>query len=189
MVPEHGVLMRISMLLLLLAAACGPPEVHSVTTGPKIVRTPSGCARALSDGRYINDKLGTACHFAKLNGARVCIPDGLPVTAGASCIPTGNPTGPGKVQIDLSSAGCGGKLGRYVLFPKDPAAPVVCDDFEGSLREVVPALSTDQKTYFGPSNRDCKLSPLTATPDYPYVDLVDPSIVLYEVDLPYEVCK
>lgn len=183
--------MRILMVLCVQASllGCGADYPKPITTGPNIVRTPSGCARALSDGRYINDKLGVACHFAKLNGARVCIPDRLPVIAGASCIPTANPTGPGKVQIDLSKDGCGGMLGRYVLFPKDPAAPLKCDDFEGSIREVKPALSADQRTYFGPDNKNCKLSPLTATADYPYVDLVDPSVVLYENDMPAEVCK
>lgn len=183
--------MRLLVLIAALSSilGCGPPEVQSVTTGPKIVRTPSGCARALSDGRYINDKLGVGCHFAKLNGARVCIPDGLPAVTGGSCIPTGDPTGQFKVTIDLSKDGCGAVPGRYVLFPKDKGAPPKCDDFEGTIREVKPALSADQRTYFGPDNKNCKISPLTATADYPYVDLVDPSVVLYENDMPSAVCK
>ncbi|HRI51118.1 MAG TPA: hypothetical protein PLW65_13145 [Pseudomonadota bacterium] len=178
------------MILTAFLYACGPAEqAPTITTGPNIVRTAAGCARPLSDGRYINDKLGVSCHFAKLNGARVCIPDGLPAVIGGSCIPTGDPTGQFKVTIDLSKDGCGAVPGRYVLFPKDTGAPLKCDDFVGSIREVKPALSADQRTYFGPNNRDCKLSPLTASPEYPYVDLVSPSIVLYEDDMPAEVCR
>lgn len=167
---------------------CGSPPSTPITTGPRIVTTPAECARKLSDGRFINDKLGVGCHFAKLNGARVCIPDGLAVVTAGSCIPNGIATGVGKVQIDLSADGCGGKVGRYVLFPTDKTAPLVCDDYRGSIRAVTPALSADQQIYFGADNKNCTRSPLAATADYPFVDLVGPSVVLYEDDFPSTVC-
>lgn len=178
-------------LAALLASACGPSEhAPTITTGPNIVRTPAGCARALADGRYINDKLGVACHFARFNGERVCIPDDLPTVIRASCDPNGGPYGPGKVQVDLSKDGCAKNLPRYVLSPKDKTKPVMCDDIEGTLREVIPETLKDQRIYFGPDNLHCEPSPLSAQlPDLPFVNLVAPSIVLYENDMPSEVCK
>lgn len=175
--------------LVLLAAACGPPDVHSITTGPNIVRTPSGCARMLSDGRYINDKLGTACHFARFNGAKVCIPDGMPVIAGASCDPAGLPNGPARVQIDLSGGGCGTELSRFALSRDDDASPLACDDIKGRIREVVPERLADQRIYLGPDNAHCTPSILSATPAYPFVRLKVPEVLLYADDLPAEVCK
>lgn len=182
--------MRIVFVLAIVGlAGCGASSSRPIATGPNIVTTPAGCARRLSDGRFIDDKLGVGCHFAKLNGARVCIPDGLPVAISGSCIPGGNPTGVGKVQIDLSAEGCGGKVGRYVLFLTDKTAPLVCDDYRGDVRQVIPALSVDQGIYFGADNKNCTRSPLTATAEFPFVDLVDKSSVLYEDDFPAEVCK
>lgn len=180
---------NVFLLAIVFLVSCGSHQEAPITTGPRIVTTPAGCARKLSDGKFINDKLGVGCHFAKFNGARVCIPDGLSDVHAGSCIPTGNPTGVGKVQIDLTKDGCGGKVGRYVLSRTDKTAPLACDDYEGEIREVIPVLSADQGIYFGADNKNCTRSPLTATSQYPFVDLVAPSIVLYADDLPAEVCK
>lgn len=175
---------------LFAAVGCGADHPQqSVTTGPRNVRTPAGCARALSDGRYINDKLGVGCHFARFNGARVCIPDGLPVIISASCDPQGSPTGPGKVQVDLSKDHCATGLSRFVLTRKDNTAPLSCDDIEGHIREVLPEAAADQRIYLGADNLHCQPSGLSAKlPDFPFVKLVEPAVLLYEDDMPATVC-
>ena len=180
----------VSLSILLALCACGNPGTSIVAppvdmpdmASTKLVERP--CARPIGDGKFHDDIHNTDCHFEKLNGVDVCLPDNMPRIIGGVCDPAG---GPDRIWIDRNPD-CNKGVSLYAIQRESR----VCGNLTGLLQKVRVTIAADQKIYiFDPMTKSCTPSGFSARPDSPIVDRSPPPdpIFISEKDLPVAECK
>lgn len=179
--------MRHLFVVVLCLAACdpsSPPSVYMSSPNPRPPLGPPGCARPIPGG-YMDERLGTPCHFAMFRGAKVCVPDNMGLAIFGVCDPNG---GPDRIWVNREPNCLGNGTSKYIISTME----LSCDALGGNIQVVDPLPLSDQVLYTNDRDgKNCMPSALSGNSLHPVHAIAPPPAprFIYETDLPGYVCK
>lgn len=188
--------MRIVFLLAIVGlAGCGGSPSYQPVSPPPLLRPPLGpapCARPVSGG-FMDERLGTRCHFMLFRGVKVCVPDNMPIFLNGVCKPAGQEA----VWLSREPNCMGdGTNPRYFLNTAvsdvETCTQAGMPGGNAYIGVIDPVPLKDQNIYFGDANgKNCVKSPISGNPLHPVHALAAPPTpsFIYEDNLPSVVCK